>query len=98
MRPRFQADADLNEKIAKATLRLEAAVDFRTATEADLKVLPDPEVLLRAAESGRILVSNDKKTLPGEFETFIATRSSPGVLILSQGLPIARAAEELLLI
>ncbi len=30
MRIRYQADADLNQKIVTATIRLEPSVDFRT--------------------------------------------------------------------
>jgi hypothetical protein len=34
MKPRFQADADLNEIIVSALLRREPTIDFQTATAA----------------------------------------------------------------
>jgi hypothetical protein len=58
MRVRFQADADLNQVIVKATLRLEPSVDFQTAQAAGLAGLDDAEVLKLAAEQGRVLVSH----------------------------------------
>ncbi len=98
MRVRFQADADLNQIIVKATLRLEPSIDFQTAPAAGLAGLDDAHVLKLAAEQGRILVSHDRKTMPTHFGQFIALGNSPGVLIVSRKLPIAQVAEELFLI
>ncbi len=67
MKVRFQADADLNQIIVKATLRLEPGIDFQTAPTAGLAGLRDSEVLALAARQGRILVSHDRKTMPGHF-------------------------------
>jgi hypothetical protein len=36
VKPRFQADADLNEDIVKGVLRREPGIDFQTATSAGL--------------------------------------------------------------
>lgn len=98
MRIRFQADADLNQIIVKATLRLEPSIDFQTAPAAGLAGLDDPDVLKLAAEQGRILVSHDRKTMPAHFGQFIALENSPGVLIVSRKLPISQVAEDLFLI
>ena len=98
MKVRYQADADLNQTIVLATMRLEPAIDFRTAEEAGLEGVEDPEVLVRAAASGRILVTHDRRTMPRHFASFVAGDQSPGVLVVSQRLPVSRAAEELLLI
>lgn len=98
MSPRFQADADLNEIILTALLRREPGIDFQSATVAGLEGRDDLEVLALAANASRLLVTHDRKTMPGHFATFIASRPSPGVLIVPQRLPIARAVEDLLLI
>ena len=45
MRIRYQADADFNQKIVTATIRLEPSVDFRTANAASLADKDDLEVL-----------------------------------------------------
>src|SRR5713226_404728 len=98
MRIRFQADADLNQRIVRAVRRGQPAIDFQTAYEAQVRSLNDPEVLATAAAEGRIVVIHDRTTMPVHFATFIATQSSPGVFILSQYLPLKLAIEELIMI
>ena len=98
MRPRFQADADFNYKIVAGLRRREPAIDFLGAHKGGVIGVSDPEVLTIAAKSRRILVSHDRKTMPGHFKRFGETRSSPGVIIVSQDLEIGAAIEDLLLI
>lgn len=93
MKPRFQADNDLDQRIVTAVCRLGPAVDFQTAPTLGLHGLSDPEVLALAAEQGRVLVSHDRRTLPNHFRQFIASRTSPGVIIVSRKLSIGRTAE-----
>src|SRR5258708_882989 len=96
MRPRFQADADFNQKIVAGLKRREPAVDFQDARVGGVIGVRDPEVLPRAAESGRILISNDRRTMVAHFERFIESRSSPGLVIVPQDLDIGSAIEDLL--
>lgn len=95
---RFQADADFNEIIIRAVWRREPALDFQTAEDAGLRGLSDPEVLAVAARGGRVLISHDRKTMPRHFGEFIATETSPGVLIVPQRLSISVAVDDLVLI
>jgi predicted nuclease of predicted toxin-antitoxin system len=95
---RFQADADLNQIIVRAVCRREPSMDFQTAQVAGLSGIADPEVLARAAEEGRVLVTHDFQTMPEHFAEFIMTQQSAGVLLIPQYLPIASAVEDLLLI
>lgn len=97
MKPRFQADADLNEDIVKGVLRREPKVDFRTASSAHLRGLSDLEVLIMAAEEGRILVSHDRKTIPRTFAQFTQGNTSPGLFLISQKTDLMVAIESLLL-
>lgn len=98
MKVRFQADADLNRHIIAAVKRREPMVHFQTAQEAGLSGLDDPAVLAFAASEGRILVSHDRQTMPQHFAIFIQQHMSPGLLIVSQHLPVSQVADELLLI
>src|SRR5580658_8313813 len=98
MRPRFLADADFNHKIVVGLRRREPSVDFRDARDGGVIGLPDPEVIRVASELGRILVSHDRKTMPGHFARFRETLSSPGIILVSQELDIGAAIEDLLLI
>ena len=98
MKPRFQADADLNEDIVTGVIRRENQIDFQTAEEAGLSNLDDSQVLALAAREGRILVSHDRKTMPRHFAEFILSNTSPGLIIVSQRTDVRAAIEELLVI
>jgi predicted nuclease of predicted toxin-antitoxin system len=95
MRPRFLADADLDARIVAATARAEPSLDFMTANDAPLAGLRDPEVLARAAQEGRILVSHDRTTMPQHFGEFISSQNSPGVIIVYQGSSLRSTVERL---
>src|SRR5438270_11211484 len=98
MRLKFQADADLDGRVLRGLRRAAPEIDIRTAIEAGLEGLPDTEVLRLASEAGRVLVSQDRRTMPGHFQRFMSASKSPGVILLREGLSIASAIEELLLI
>ena len=98
MSVRFQADADLNHIIVKATLRREPGIDFQIAHVANLAGVVDQEVLALAAQAGRVLVTHDRKTMPKNFAEFIVHTSSSGVVVIPQKLPVRAAVEDLLLI
>jgi predicted nuclease of predicted toxin-antitoxin system len=94
VKPKFQADNDLDQRIVVATLRLKPTIDFRTAPAAGLHSMPDDEVLAYASREGRILVSHDRRTMPGHFGRFLsAGGTSPGLIIVSTKLSVGRAAE-----
>ena len=90
MKVRFQADADFNEDIVTGVLRRRPEIDFQTASEAG--------VLALCSREGRILVSHDRRTMPGYFADFISTRRSPGVFIVQRSTELAAAIEALLLV
>ena len=92
----FQADADFNQNIVRAVRRRAPAIDFQTAHEAGLHGLDDDAVLDKAAREGRLLVSHDRRTMPLHFAHFTATRTSAGVILIAQDLPIMLAVEDLI--
>jgi len=98
MKVRYQADADLNQKIVTAVLRLEPTIDFHSSHAADLAGVEDIEVLGIAAAEGRVLVTHDKATMPDAFAQCLQTAESPGVFIITRGFKLADIAEELVLI
>jgi len=98
MRVKFQADADLDGRILRGLRRAAPEVDIRTASEAGLAGLEDLEVLQIAADSGRVLVSQDRRTMPAHFARFTSHARSPGVILLREAIPISAAIEELVLI
>ena len=98
MRVRFQADADLDGRILRGLRRAVPEIDIRTASDAGLAGLSDTEVLRISADSGRILVSQDRRTMPAHFARYLVTAQSPGVVLLREAIPISAAIEELILI
>src|SRR5438270_48040 len=91
---RFKADNDLKFAIVKAVRRQEPAIDFASAQDAGLESLSDPELLDRAAAEGRVLVSHDRRTMLKHFRNHLAAgKTSPGLLVVSQGAPIGAVAE-----
>ena len=95
MRARFLADADLHQRIVTGLKRIEPEIDFETAHAAALEGLPDSNVLQLAAEKSRVLVSHDRRTMPGAFYSFVRKQKSPGLSLVKQGCPVGRAIEEL---
>ena len=98
MRPKFQADADLNADIVSGVRRRVPEIDFQTANEADLEGVPDEDVLARAAIEGRILITHDRRTMPHHFARFIQTSSSPGVFIVRKRMNLTAIIDEIILI
>ena len=95
---KFQADADLKQAIVSRAIRRQPSIDFQSGTKADLEGIKDPEVLTMSAQNDRVLVTHDRKTMPLEFGRFIMTQDSPGVLVISQRVPINEAIEAIILI
>jgi hypothetical protein len=98
MKVRFLADYDFNGEISDGLLRREPSVDLKSGYEAGLEGVPDPDVLAKAADEGRVLITHDHRTMPHHFGQFLSRRSSPGVFIIPQQLGIGAAIEELLLV
>jgi hypothetical protein len=98
MKVKFQADADLNENIVKGLKRRHPQIDFQTATQACLEGVVDEDVLSKAADEARVLVTHDRKTMPGHFGRFLEQRESPGVIVVSMRAEIARVIDDLLLV
>ncbi len=91
---RFQADNDLKFGIVQAVRRREPSLDFASAQEAGLDGVGDSELLDRAFEDGRVLISHDRRTMLNHFRAhLVGGKSSPGLLIVSQGAPIGQVVE-----
>ena len=93
---RFQADADFNHKIVLAFRRREPAINLLDAQHGGVIGVPDSEVLRISADSDRILVSHDRRTMPAHFARFLQHRSSPGLILVPQNLDIGAAVDDLL--
>ena len=96
---RFLADACLAYYIVSGCLRREPSMDFKAAASAKLQGKSDLEVLTLAAQEGRILVTQDVRTMPRHFADFLnKSNHSPGVILIPQNAPVAVAIDALILI
>ncbi len=96
---RFQADADLKYTIVKAVRRREPSIDFASADDSDLGDIDDSEVLERAAQEDRILVSHDRRTMIAHIRARMELeKSSPGLFVVSQGVPVLQVADAIVLV
>ncbi len=98
MKARFLADADLHPGSVKGLRKQNPSVSFQSAQGVIPDGTPDNQVLALVAEQSRVLVSHDFKTMPRHFHAFVRERSSTGLILIPQGLPIGPAIEELQLV
>jgi len=87
----------LNPAVGRGLLRREPAIDWRPAQRFIPDATPDPEVLGFAADEGRVLVTRDVTTIPRHFAIFVATHSSPGVILIPPNVTVGDAIERLLM-
>ena len=100
--PRFLADEDFHGDIVAGLRRANPAIDILSAAQAETLGLKDPDVLIRAKDLNRILLSHDRRTMPAHFYAFLAQLAtgehSPGVMLISQEIAIGEAIQAVLLI
>jgi hypothetical protein len=98
---RFLFDADTDPDLIEALVSREPGIDVLRAgwPGAPPTSTADPELLLFAEAEGRLLVSRDKKTMPGHLVAhFSAGHHTSGVVLLREGFGFGVLVEELLLI
>ena len=96
---RLQADADLRYSIVKAVRQREPNIDFASAMDSRLEGIDDAEILERAAQQERILVSHDRRTMLAHFRARLKTgKSSPGLFVVSQGVSLQAVVNSIVLV
>ena len=98
MKIKFLADENLRRAIVLGTLRREPTISFLHAFEVGAAQRSDLTVLKIAAAEGRVLVSHDVRTMPRYFLEFTRQRSSPGLILVPQRLPISVTIDDLVLL
>lgn len=93
------ADESLHGHVVRGLRRREPGIDLVTVEEVGLKGKTDPEVLEWSATEGRVLVTQDEKTMIGfAHDRVKAGQPMPGLVVRGKGTPIRQAIDELLLI
>ena len=96
---RLLADENLIGGVIRGLLRRNPNLDIVRVQDVGLAGADDPDVLAWAAETGRVLVTNDLRTMPRyAYERVVAGEAMPGVFAVPQSVSIAQALEDLLLL
>lgn len=103
-RPCFLGDENFNHHIIAGLRKLYPDLDVITFIESGLPVgLADPLLVEETARLGRILLTHDKRTMPGHFAAVLARwlpmdQHLPGVLIIQEDFSVAEAIDQLALV
>lgn len=96
---RFAADENFNHTITRGLLRRRLDLDVVRVQDVGLSGAEDEAVLEWAAREGRILLTQDAKTITKfAFDRVRSGSSMPGVIEIRRKVPIAVAVDELLVI
>lgn len=92
-------DENLNHAIVRGILRRKPDTDIVRVQDAGLSGANDPTVLAWAAETGRVLLTNDVTTITKyAYERVAAGQAMPGVIEISRTVPIGVAIDEIILL
>lgn len=93
---RLLIDQNFDHDILRGLERRIPNLDAVTAHEEGLSEVSDPELLLWAADAGRILLTHDLRTIPGHAgERIAAGEKMPGVFVVPRRLPINEVINDL---
>lgn len=97
--PRFLADEDFRFDMVLAVRARDASIDIVTVQELALGGMDDADLLDRAQQAGRIVLSHDRNTMTAEAACRLqADRSIAGLIIVPQHARRADVAENLAMI
>ena len=95
----YLLDECVHGGLSGALLQQEPSLDVIRVQEVGLSSTDDRLILARAADEGRIVVTNDRSTLIGfAYERVIAGQPMPGVVVLNQDMSLGDTVEQLVLI
>lgn len=95
----FLSDENFSGDIIRGLLLRNPHLDLVWVQDVGLRTADDPEVLAWAAENNRILLTQDRATMPDfAYERIMAGQQMPGMFVVSDSTPIRNTTDELLLL
>jgi hypothetical protein len=95
----YAVDEDFNHEIIRGLERRDGSLDILTVQDADLLEAHDRDILVWAAQEGRVLLTHDVRTMPAyAAERLRNGQAMPGIILVPQLLPIGHAIDDLLLL
>jgi hypothetical protein len=96
---RLLVDEDFDNDILRGALRRRPGLDIVRVQDVGLSGAEDPAVLEWAAQNGRVLLTHDVTTMKAHaFDRVARSAPMPGVFAVAQGVAVAVAIEELLML
>ena len=93
---RFLFDQDVDHDILRGLIRRIPQLDAVTASEIGMSGATDPELLKWAAKEGRIVVTHDRKTMPGHAaELMNKGETIAGLFVVPRSMPLHQVLEDL---
>lgn len=93
---RLLIDQDLDHDILRGLIRRIPQLDAVTAFEIGLWKATDPQLLIWAAEEGRILITHDRKTMPGHAADLMGQdRDIAGLFVVPRSIPLQAVIADL---
>jgi hypothetical protein len=96
---KFLVDEDFNHDLVRGLLRRSPGTDLVRVQDLGLRGSTDDAVLGRAASEGRVVLTHDMATLIAcAYERVRGGQPMPGVIAVSQALPVGQVIEDLVLV
>jgi len=96
---RLVADENLTNGIIRGLVRRNAQLDIVRVQDVGLSGADDPTILTWAAETGRVLLTHDIRTIPRYADQRIETgQPMPGVFVIPGFLSVGQVIDQLLLL
>ena len=96
---RLLSDENLDNHIVRGLVRRLPTIDLIRVQDVGLAQTDDPTILDWAAHQGRILLTHDRRTVPGfALDRVQEGMPMPGVFVVGARMSVAQAIDEMLLV
>lgn len=93
---RLLIDQDLDHDILRGLIRRIPQLDAVTAFEIGMRDATDPELLIRAAQEGRVIITHDRRTMPTHAAGLMNEgKHIAGLFVVLRRLPLHQVLEDL---
>ncbi len=95
---RLLSDENFNGEIVRGLFRANPTIDLVRVQDVGLLAADDPAILASAAETGRVLLTQDLATMPSfAYDRMSAGQPMPGVFIVNRRAAIGQSIDDILL-
>ncbi len=96
---RFIADENFDNDVIHGLMSRKPDIDIIRVQDVGLLTADDPTILAFAAQEGRLLLTQDIKTVPGYAYARVRNgQPMPGFVAIGRGIPIGDAVDDILLL